>query len=94
MKVSYAPHADVLYIVFEETANACAYVELESGIICRVDDVTDRVVGITVPFLRRRADRHEEIKIPELNLGLSAEGLLHAYGKEGIKPCPPKPQSL
>ena len=78
MRISYANHADVLYIVFEETPNRCVYVEMDSGIICRIDEKTDRVVGITVPDFRRRVELHEEIYLPELNIGIPAEGLLHA----------------
>lgn len=78
MRISYANHADVLYIVFEETPNKCVYVEMESGIVCRIDEKTDRVVGITVPDFSRRAERGEEIAVPGLNIGIPAEGLLHA----------------
>lgn len=78
MKLSYATHADVLYIVFEETANKCAYVETESGAVCRIDETTDRVVGITIPYFKRRAAAGETITIPELPEGLSARSLLQS----------------
>jgi uncharacterized protein YuzE len=80
MKISYAPHADVLYIVFEDTSNQCAYVELESGVICRIDEVTDKVVGITVPYFRRRGEEKEPINITELTEGLSAKKFLQTLG--------------
>jgi uncharacterized protein YuzE len=76
MKISYATHADVLYIVFEETTNKCVYSEVESGVICRIDETTDRVVGITIPYFRRRAEKNETFSIPELAEGISAERLL------------------
>lgn len=66
MKLSYAAHADVLYIVFEETPNKCVYVETESGVVCRTDEVTARVVGITIPHFKRRVAAGEPITIPEI----------------------------
>ncbi|MDR3750534.1 MAG: DUF2283 domain-containing protein [Terracidiphilus sp.] len=78
MKISYAKHADVLYLVLEDTANKCAYIELESGVVCRIDETTDRVVGITIPDFRRRIGSNEPIVIPELPMGISAEKLLLA----------------
>jgi uncharacterized protein YuzE len=79
MKIDYALHADVLYVVFADTRNRCAYVELDSGVICRVDEITDKVVGITVPDFKRRIENRESILIPELEEGLSAEKLLQEY---------------
>jgi uncharacterized protein YuzE len=81
MKINYALHADVLYVVFTDTPNRCAYVELDSGVICRVDEITDKVVGITVPDFKRRVEKRESILIPELNDGLSARDLLQEYQK-------------
>ena len=79
MKVSYAPHADVLYIVFTDVPHRCVYVELDSGIVCRIDETTDKVVGVTIPDFRRRVERGEEIKIPELDDGISAERFLQEH---------------
>lgn len=76
MKISYALHADVLYVVLADTPNRCAYIELESGVICRVDEATDKVVGITIPDFKRRVENGESFLIPELEGGLSAERLL------------------
>jgi uncharacterized protein YuzE len=82
MKVNYAQHADVLYVVFADTPNLCAYVELDSGVICRVDEITDKVVGITIPDFKRRVANNESIIIPELDDGLPAEKLLQEYQAE------------
>jgi uncharacterized protein YuzE len=79
MKISYATHADVLYLVFEDTENKCAYIELESGVVCRIDETNDRVVGVTIPDFQRRIERNGSILIPELSKGLSAEKFLQAY---------------
>jgi uncharacterized protein YuzE len=79
MRISYAQHADVLYIVFADTPNLCAYVELDSGVICRIDETTDKVVGVTIPDFKRRVANNENILIPELESGLSAEKLLQEY---------------
>lgn len=82
MRINYALHADVLYVVFTDTQNRCAYVELDSGVICRVNEITDKVVGITVPDFKRRVQNKESILIQELDEGLSSEKLLHEYRKE------------
>ena len=82
MRINYALHADVLYVVFADTQNRCAYVELDSGVICRVDEITDKVVGITVPDFKRRVENKESIQIPELDGGVSAEKLLQEYQEE------------
>jgi uncharacterized protein YuzE len=82
MRIKYATHADVLYLVFEDTTNKCAYIELESGVVCRVDEVTDRVVGITVPDFSRRTGNNQTLSIQELSRGLSAEGFLQAHEEE------------
>jgi uncharacterized protein YuzE len=76
MKVTYATHADVLYIVLQDVPSNCAYVELESGAICRVDESTDKVVGITIPDFKRRMDKEGSIIIPELVDGISAASLM------------------
>ena len=82
MRINYALHADVLYVVFTYTTNPCAYIELDSGVICRVDETTDKVVGITVPDFKRRVENNESIQIPEFEDGLSAERLLQEYQQE------------
>lgn len=82
MRINYALHADVLYVVFTDTPNRCAYIELDSGVICRVDETTDKVVGITVPDFKRRVENNESIQIPEFEDGLSAERLLQEYQQE------------
>ena len=76
MKISYAAHADVLYIVFTDDAGPCAYVELDSGVICRINESTDKVVGITIPHFRRRSENGDVFVIPELTEGIAADKLL------------------
>lgn len=76
MRVSYAQHADVLYIVFRDAVTPCVYVELESGVICRIEESTDQIVGITIPYFQRRTANKEAVLIPELDAGLSADKLL------------------
>jgi hypothetical protein len=49
MRIHYAHHADVLCFVLEETTNPRRHVELESGAICWLDEVTNRIVGIAIP---------------------------------------------
>jgi hypothetical protein len=51
-------------------------------VICRVDETTDKVVGITVPDFKRRVENNESIQIPEFEDGLSAERLLQEYQQE------------
>jgi uncharacterized protein YuzE len=76
MKLTYSKHADVLYLKLEDTQNKCAYIELDSGVICRIDETTDRVVGLTIPDFSRRTDSGDSIVVPELIEGISAGDLL------------------
>jgi uncharacterized protein YuzE len=53
MKLSFDAKADVLYCSFGEPKEAIA-VELENGIVVRLDPDTEEVVGVTViDFLKR-----------------------------------------
>jgi uncharacterized protein YuzE len=82
MRTHYAKRADVLYIVLEDTKNPCAYMELESGTICRVDETTKRVVGITIPDFSRIASAGEGVSIPGLQGSLAVDRLiLETQGK-------------
>lgn len=81
MKVTYARRADVLYLVFEETERRCEYVESDSGVIYRVDPVTERIVGITIPDFSRYVDDNKTLEIPEIMEGLPARQLLQLAGE-------------
>ena len=76
MTFSYAAHADVLYITLQETKAKCTYAEISQGIVCRIDESQNKVVGITITDFSRRLKSGEPISIPELNEGLSADSLL------------------
>ena len=74
MRLNYAQRADVLYIVLTETASPCVYLEVEPGIVCRVDEEREMVVGITVANFNERAKAG--LDIPMLVSGISAGNLL------------------
>lgn len=76
MKISYAQHADVLYWTLQQTSAKCAYAEIAPGIVCRIDETTNKIVGITITDFMRRLSSGEKIVIPELDDGLSADSLL------------------
>ena len=82
MRIDYAQHADVLYIVLDDVSHRCVYVELDSGVICRVDETTDKVVGVTIPDFKRRIEKEKTVLISELTDGISAEMLLQEYQGE------------
>jgi uncharacterized protein YuzE len=53
MKLSFDAKADVLYCSFGDPTEAIA-VELENGVVVRLNPETDEVVGVTViDFLKR-----------------------------------------
>jgi uncharacterized protein YuzE len=83
MTFDYADHADVLYVTFSETKNKCIYVEIESGVICRIDEASNQIVGLTITDFMRRLRDGIPINIPELHKGLSASNFwqLDAGGK-------------
>jgi uncharacterized protein YuzE len=82
MTFDYADHADVLYVTFVETKNKCIYVEIDAGVICRIDETKNLVVGITIVDFFRRATNGDPVKIPALRDGLSADQLLQFYAGE------------
>ncbi len=64
MKLSFDTKADVLYCSFGEPREAIG-VELENGVIVRLNPETDEVVGYTVvDFLKRFLDDHTAITLP------------------------------
>jgi len=81
MKISYSKRSDVLYIVLATTANPCTYVEIPGGIITRIDDVTERVVGITIYSFMDKVESGERLSIPELGEDLSGISLLGLYSR-------------
>lgn len=79
MDISYNKHADVLYIVLSSTPHHCTYVELPGGIITRVDDETNKVVGVTVYNFSNKMQSGESISIPQVGLDMSGLSLLAAH---------------
>ncbi len=66
MTFSYDKSADVLYVTFEALPpEAYIFVENESGDVLKVDRVSRRVVGCTIPFFVARAKRGK-IEVPEI----------------------------
>lgn len=81
MKISYSKHTDVLYIVLSANANHCSYVELPNGIITRIDDDSQQVVGVTIYNFMRRMEEGERLSIPEIGEDLSGTELLSLYAQ-------------
>lgn len=66
MTFSYDKSADVLYITFEVVPpEKYVYTENEHGDLLKLDRVSHRVVGCTIPFFIARA-RKGKIEIPEI----------------------------
>jgi hypothetical protein len=66
MTLSYDKHGDVLYISFETLPpDAYIVVENELGDILKLDKRTKRVIGCTIPSLKRRFAQGK-IQIPEI----------------------------
>ena len=81
MTLSYDKNADVLYITFEALPpNAYIFIENEAGDVLKVDRMSRRVVGCTIPFFAARSKRGK-IEVPEIGavpFNVIAEDLLHA----------------
>lgn len=66
MILSYDKEADVLYVTFERLPDQnVVYVENENGDVLRLDKVSKRVVGCTIPAFSIRAARGKVI-VPEV----------------------------
>jgi uncharacterized protein YuzE len=78
--VSYSKRADVLYITLEETDEQCLYLEVGSGIVCRVSEPMERVVGVTIRDFMRHVQNGDDLTIPGLEHGLPVERLLEISG--------------
>lgn len=66
MTFSYDGKSDVLYVTFEALPpRAYAYVENENGDVLKIDRVSRRVVGCTIPFFQERA-KSGSVVIPEI----------------------------
>ncbi len=76
MKVSYNKRADVLYVIISTPPHACRYVEIPGGVIARVDEATQQVVGVTIYNFMQRSGEGERFSIPEIGDDLSGEALL------------------
>ena len=83
MTVSYSKRADVLYITLEETDERCLYLEVGSGMVCRISESTDRVVGVTIRDFLRHVQSGDNLTIPGLEHGLPVERLLEMSGAIG-----------
>jgi uncharacterized protein YuzE len=80
MTLSYDKNADVLYVTFEAVdPSSYQFVENEAGDVLKIDRVSSRVVGCTIPFFAARA-RKGKIIIPEIGgvpFNALAEDLVH-----------------
>lgn len=74
MKIKLTERSDVLHITLVATENHCESVEAGPGIICRIDNITQEVVGITVMDFSERA--RKGFLIPDLIAGIPAANLL------------------
>jgi uncharacterized protein YuzE len=64
MKLRFDAKSDVLYFSFGEPTEAIS-VELDNGLIVRMDPETDEVVGVTVvDFLKRFAGKDDTLSVP------------------------------
>ncbi len=81
MSLSHDMSADVLYITFEALPpDDYIYVENESGDVLRLDRLSHRIVGCTLPFFSKRAS-DGKINVAEIGgipFNQIAEELLHA----------------
>ena len=62
--VGYSVRADVLYITFEETTSPCVYIETGNGIVCRINEADDKVVGVTIRDFLRHVKNNDDLSIP------------------------------
>ncbi len=71
--LSFDPKADVLYCSFGEPREALS-IELENGLVVRMDPRTDEVVGVTMlDFMKRTFQMASGVSLErELNIELSA----------------------
>ncbi len=79
MTVSYSKRSDVLYIVISKPDHACRYVELPGGVITRIDESTEKVVGVTIYGFMAKIESGAKISIPEIGDDLSGITLLNLY---------------
>ncbi len=82
MTISYDQIADVLYITFAKPNANVIYLEVDGGIL-RLDEETNKVIGITIPFFQEKIESGEQMDLPgvgmlafsELSKGLVAPSL-------------------
>ena len=74
MTIKLAERSDVLHITLIETNHECSWVEAGPGIVCRVDDESNEIVGMQILSFTQRA--REGLSLPDLISGISAAHLL------------------
>jgi uncharacterized protein YuzE len=67
MTFSYDDDADVLYVTFEPYEGRATYVENNNGDILRIHPENGKIVGCTILFFLKRAERGD-ISIPEIGM--------------------------
>jgi uncharacterized protein YuzE len=65
MKISYDKMTDVLYITFSAPQDRAEYVEVKGGIL-RVDEDTQQIVGVTIPFFQEKTAITGKLELPEV----------------------------
>jgi len=63
MKISYDKIADVLYITFSAPKERAGYIEIKGGIL-RIDEDTQQIIGVTIPFFQEKTATSGNIELP------------------------------
>lgn len=84
MKITYNKRSDVLYVILSETANHCSYAERPVGIITRIDDLTHKIVGVTVYDFMKKVNAGERMTIPGVDNDLCGASLAAAVHPDTV----------
>lgn len=76
MTLSYDQNADVMYIVFRPANGRVVYIETDEEAILRVEEETNTVVSVTIPYFSTRNEIQVDRFVPQ-EYSLPA-GLVHA----------------
>lgn len=76
MKISYDQIADVLYIAFSAPKNRAQYVEVKGGIL-RVDEDTQQVIGVTIPFFQEKTATTGKLNLPQIGALMFSPEIKH-----------------